>query len=331
MSQVPAGWYTDPLNASQRRYWDGAQWTHNTTPGAIPATQGGGFAQVTNHAPAAAQPAATSFSPTPAQPAAGLAPQAGYAQQGTQPAGGFAPQAGYAQQVAQPAGGFAPQAGYAQQAPQTGYAPQATQPAAAFAPQAGYAQQGAYAPQGAQPAASFAPQAGYVAPTSQPTAFSPLTAYTPAPAQYSFDNAGSKKSSGGKIAALVVGGIVVVGGIGYLVNSLVNTVALPAVTQTSALALDTSAKSDVTSLGDEIGLFYVDHSGPPPTITLEGGQYIIDIPGETPHIVRASSGVAFGGATGTGTTTWCVWVTAADGELKDFQFGSTTGLVPGRC
>ena len=31
---TPAGWYPDPSNTSQQRYWDGTQWTEHTHPGA---------------------------------------------------------------------------------------------------------------------------------------------------------------------------------------------------------------------------------------------------------------------------------------------------------
>ena len=36
--QQPAGWYPDPQNAGQQRYWDGSQWTEQTAPAAAPAT-----------------------------------------------------------------------------------------------------------------------------------------------------------------------------------------------------------------------------------------------------------------------------------------------------
>lgn len=32
MSTIPAGWYPDPSNESQQRYWNGSQWTANTAP-----------------------------------------------------------------------------------------------------------------------------------------------------------------------------------------------------------------------------------------------------------------------------------------------------------
>ncbi|MEZ5382517.1 MAG: AIM24 family protein [Microthrixaceae bacterium] len=58
---TPAGWYTDPSDASQQRYWDGTQWTQQTqaAPEAEPAQQ-----------PAAAHPVAQS-QPIQHQPAAG--------------------------------------------------------------------------------------------------------------------------------------------------------------------------------------------------------------------------------------------------------------------
>ncbi|HET6937970.1 MAG TPA: DUF2510 domain-containing protein [Nocardioides sp.] len=32
MTQTPAGWYVDPEDATQFRYWDGAQWTEHRSP-----------------------------------------------------------------------------------------------------------------------------------------------------------------------------------------------------------------------------------------------------------------------------------------------------------
>jgi len=32
MTQTPAGWYVDPQDATQFRYWDGAQWTEHRSP-----------------------------------------------------------------------------------------------------------------------------------------------------------------------------------------------------------------------------------------------------------------------------------------------------------
>lgn len=53
---TPAGWYPDPNDASGQRYWDGAQWTPHTAPGAV-------------------QPPAAAVTPTPT-PAMTYAPAA---------------------------------------------------------------------------------------------------------------------------------------------------------------------------------------------------------------------------------------------------------------
>ena len=41
---APSGWYPDPVNPTQERYWDGWQWSRNTRPGAAPPSAGYGQA-----------------------------------------------------------------------------------------------------------------------------------------------------------------------------------------------------------------------------------------------------------------------------------------------
>ena len=307
MSQVPAGWYPDPLNAAQRRYWDGAQWTQNTAP---PATPPVAQQPATQFAPAAQQPA-TQCAPAAQQPATQFAPAA------QQPAiGSHAPSSQFT-----PGTQFAPAA----QQPATGsYAPSSQfTPGTQFAPAAQQYATGAYAP-----SSQFAPAAG----TPGPTGFTPITAYSPEPARYSYEAVPAKKKGrAGTVVALLVGGVVAIVGVGYMVNGLVSTVATPAVNETVGLALDTSAKADAVALGDQLTLYYVDHAGPPPTITVSGSKYVLNIPGEAAIEVGSSKGVTIGGVSGSGTSDWCVWVTAAEGQLKDFQFSSLAGLGPGHC
>jgi uncharacterized RDD family membrane protein YckC len=72
---APGGWYPDPVNSAQERYWDGWQWSRNTRPraGAGPATSG---------APG------PGYAAYPAQPAAGQPPgQPGYPAYSRAPAG----------------------------------------------------------------------------------------------------------------------------------------------------------------------------------------------------------------------------------------------------
>jgi hypothetical protein len=72
MNQVAAGWYADPHNPTQRRYWDGSKWTEHTD---------------AQQAAAPAQPAQQAAQP--AQPAEQPAQQAAQpAQQAEQPASG---------------------------------------------------------------------------------------------------------------------------------------------------------------------------------------------------------------------------------------------------
>ncbi|HET9649840.1 MAG TPA: RDD family protein [Microlunatus sp.] len=41
---APSGWYPDPIDAAQERYWDGWQWSRTTRPREMAAGQGGGYA-----------------------------------------------------------------------------------------------------------------------------------------------------------------------------------------------------------------------------------------------------------------------------------------------
>lgn len=54
MTTAPAGWYPDPGDDSQERYWDGTNWTENRRGSAevAPAVGGGAAGWGTSHAPA---------------------------------------------------------------------------------------------------------------------------------------------------------------------------------------------------------------------------------------------------------------------------------------
>ena len=66
---APSGWYPDPVNPNQERYWDGWQWSRNTRPGAGPPNTGYG------QAPYAPYP-----QPNVARPLGQAAPRAGSVQ-----------------------------------------------------------------------------------------------------------------------------------------------------------------------------------------------------------------------------------------------------------
>lgn len=91
MSAVQPGWYPDPSDAAQLRYWDGIQWTASTAPlqGAVPtASSEGAYVQ-----PGYVAPAQSAYAPQGAYAQPGYS-QPGYAQPA--PATVIAPGAVYA-------------------------------------------------------------------------------------------------------------------------------------------------------------------------------------------------------------------------------------------
>ena len=170
MTNPQPGWYRDPSNSSQLRWWDGSQWTSYTqaangaTSGTAPAgrvtTSSSAYSAVPAHPSASASGSAQAQYPSAqassAQPQAPFAqarpssaqPQAPFAQARPAPAPAQAP---LAQPQARPSSAQ-PQAPFAQPQPRYTGAPQASVPGA---PQAGYSA----AP--TRPSYASAPQPAY--------------------------------------------------------------------------------------------------------------------------------------------------------------------------
>ena len=123
MTNPQPGWYRDPSNSSQLRWWDGSQWTSYTqaATGAINGTTPAGRVTTSSSA----------YSAVPAHPSASTTGSA-QAQYPSAQASSAQPQAPFAQ--ARPSS-VQPQAPSAQPQPRYSGAPQASVPAA---PQAGY-------------------------------------------------------------------------------------------------------------------------------------------------------------------------------------------------
>ena len=177
MTNPQPGWYRDPSNSSQLRWWDGSQWTSYTqaangaTSGTTPAgrvtTSSSAYSAVPAHPSASTTGSAQAQYPS-AQ-ASSAQPQAPFAQARPSSA---QPQAPFAQPQARPSSAQ-PQAPFAQArpAPAPAQAPLVQPQAPSAQPQPRYTG----APQASVPGA---PQAGYsAAPTRPSYASAPQPAY----------------------------------------------------------------------------------------------------------------------------------------------------------
>ena len=182
MTNPQPGWYRDPSNSSQLRWWDGSQWTsytqaatgatNGTTPVGRVTTSSSAYSAVPAHPSASTTGSAQAQYPS-AQ-ASSAQPQAPFAQARPAPAPAQAPlvqpQAPFAQARPAPAPAQAP---LAQPQPRYTGAPQASVPGA---PQAGYSAVPT------RPSYASAPQPAYASTTQPAYGSSSTSSFRGAPA-----------------------------------------------------------------------------------------------------------------------------------------------------
>ena len=181
MTNPQPGWYRDPSNSSQLRWWDGSQWTSYTqaATGAINGTTPAGRVTTSSSA----------YSAVPAHPSASTTGSA-QAQYPSAQASSAQPQGPFAQarpSSAQPQAPFAqPQARPSSAQPQAPFAQARPAPAPAQAPLA----QPQARPSSAQPQAPFAqPQPRYTGAPQASVPGAPQAGYSAAPTRPSYASA----------------------------------------------------------------------------------------------------------------------------------------------
>ncbi len=120
-----------------------------------------------------------------------------------------------------------------------------------------------------------------------------------------------------------------------IIIGILAAIAIPAFLNQKKKAKETSAKSDVSTIGKEIAAYYVDGTG---GLTVDStttvGSWTMKDTAATPAVVasgKLSSGnVATASATNiTGDSAWCVSVATADNVV--WKYSAVAGLSKGAC
>ena len=133
-----------------------------------------------------------------------------------------------------------------------------------------------------------------------------------------------------------------------IIIGILAAIAIPVFLSQRAKAQDTAAKSDVSTIGKEIATFYVDGAGAG-VVTIAAtavaaaagvsdavpvGNYQLVAGGYTRNLGKASKNmtVVAGAATNiTGGNAWCIGVNNPNGDVKNWKYSNTAGLLQGTC
>ena len=117
-----------------------------------------------------------------------------------------------------------------------------------------------------------------------------------------------------------------------IIIGILAAIAIPVFLSQRAKAQDSAAKADVSTIGKELATYYVDGSGAPPAVTVNGQNHWVL---GTVDIGKKSNNVVFDSQTGTNSTDWCVSVTNAEGDKSKapggYKYSAAGGLEEGQC
>jgi prepilin-type N-terminal cleavage/methylation domain-containing protein len=121
-----------------------------------------------------------------------------------------------------------------------------------------------------------------------------------------------------------------------IIIGVLAAIAIPVFITQRAKARDTSTKSDVSNLALEVATYYVDGgTGLTLDLTVQPGHAVLSDGTTWTRSIRLTNGTAqpsSGGSANLGDEKdWCVSLTDARGETKDFRYSAHSGLETGTC
>ena len=117
-----------------------------------------------------------------------------------------------------------------------------------------------------------------------------------------------------------------------IIIGILAAIAIPLFLNQRKKAVDTAARSDVSTIGKEVATWFVDQTAMP-VIAVAGtgtaAKYQIGTTAAKTDIGRKSNNVTFNKISGTDSTNWCVQVdvTAGQGTLTSVSYSAAAGLL----
>ena len=120
-----------------------------------------------------------------------------------------------------------------------------------------------------------------------------------------------------------------------IIIGILAAIAIPVFLSQRAKARDTSTKADVSTIGKEIATYWVEPAAVPALALSQaavGADVVLKDGAATVATIKVSNGTALGGGSVlTSDTVWCVPLTNANGDKKNYQYSAKNGLAAGTC